>query len=182
MKKLLALVVLTLGFAASAQADYIPASWTDTVTFTGSQGGVYLGSYASYPYTHNLTDNGFRPLYDVITSFALNINLKDDSGYDAVETAYIDIPGATGDSYVYNFGLSGAEYGGWSIAGVLQLNLLGTLSVTISSITGDFILQNSTLVARGYANVPEPGVLGLLGIGLLGMALSMRRRKSAPLA
>jgi hypothetical protein len=180
MKKLLALVALSLGFVASAHADFIPATWTDSITFTGSQGGQYIGG--AYPYTHDVTDDGFRPLYDVIEGFALNINLKDDSRSDLFEIGFIDIPGITGDSFVYNFGLSGAEYGGWSIAGVLQLNLLGTLSVTISSITGDFVLENSTLVARGYANVPEPGVLGLLGIGLLGTALSMRRRKIAPRA
>ena len=179
MKKFLALLICTLGFATSAQAAFIPASWSETLTFNG---GKYIGGGASYPYTHDLGDNGFRPLTDVITDFALTINLKDDQGYDATETAWVNLPGITGDSFVYNFGLSGSEYGGWSIAGLFELNLLGTLSVTIKSITGDFILQSSHLAANGYANVPEPGALALLGIGLLGMALSMRRRKSAPLA
>jgi PEP-CTERM motif len=179
MKKLLALVICTLGFATSAHADFIPASWTDIKTFSG---GHYIGGGTSYPYTHNLNDDGFHTGSDLITQFMLTINLKDDERYDTYETALIDLPGITGDSYVYNFGLSGAEYGGWSIAGLLQLNLLGTLCVTIQSVKGDFILESSTLVAKGYANVPEPGALGLLGIGLLGMAASMRRRKSAALA
>ena len=99
---------------------------------------------------------------------------------DGRELAYVDLPGALGDGFVTNFGVSGEEFGGWSILGLLQLNTLGTLTVTISSIMGDFNLTGSTLTATGLANVasvPEPGALGLLGIGLMGMAFSMRRRK-----
>lgn len=185
MNRFFAFVLLAMGFATSARADYIPASWSDSAN-VGS--GVYIGNGASYSYTHNLTDNGFRPLNDIITSFNLAINLADDSNdgrWGQPELAFVDLPtlpGLGGDSYVSSFGLSGAEYGGWSILGLLQLNVLGTLTVTISSVFGDFNLVGSTLTAHGFANstaanVPEPGALGLLGIGLMGMALSMRRRK-----
>ena len=180
MNRFFALVLLAMGFATSARADYIPATWTDTAP-VGS--GVYIGNHDSYTYTHDLTDNGFRPLNDLISSFHLSINLADDSRsvLDGPELAFIDLPGFTGDSFVYNFGMSGEEYGGWSLLGLLQLNVLGTLTVTISSVFGDFNLVSSTLTASGLSNsvasVPEPGALGLLGIGLMGMALSMRRRQ-----
>jgi hypothetical protein len=179
MNRLFALVLLTVGLATSAQADYIPATWTDSANI-GS--GVHIGNHASYTYTHDLTDNGFRPLNDIISGFNLSIDLADDSRsiFDGPELAFVNLPGFLGDSLVYNFGASGQEYGGWSILGLLQLNLLGTLTVTISSIFGDFNLVGSTLTATGFANVasvPEPGALGLLGIGLMGMALTMRRRK-----
>lgn len=177
MKRFFALVLLAAGFATSARADYIPASWSDTASIGG---GVYIGNSDSYTYTHDLTDNGFRPLNDLISSFQLSINLADDSTRDGPELAFVDLPGLLGDNFVYNFGASGAEYGGWSILGLLQLNVLGTLTVTISSILGDFNLVGSTLTANGLSNtasVPEPGALGLLGIGLMGMALSMRRRQ-----
>jgi hypothetical protein len=182
MKRLFALVLLAVGFATSAQADYIPASWTDSAS-VGS--GVYIGSGDSYTYTHNLNDNGFRPLNDLISNFHLSINLADDSRswFDGLELAFVDVPGVLGDDIVYDFGAGGEEYGGWSILGLLQLNVLGTLTVTISSVFGDFNLVGSTLTANGLANnaasVPEPGALGLLGVGLMGMALSMRRRKLA---
>ncbi|MBL8267421.1 PEP-CTERM sorting domain-containing protein [Steroidobacter sp.] len=181
MKRLFALVLLAVGFMATAHADYIPATWTDSAPVGN---GIYIGNRASYTYTHDLTDNGFRPLNDVITSFWLSINLTDDdhSARDGIELAFVDLPGVTGDRLVYNFDLAGEEYGGWSILGLLQLNVLGTLTVTINSIIGDFNLVGSTLTARGLSNtagsVPEPGALGLLGVGLVGMALARRRKQA----
>jgi len=184
MNRFFALVLLTVGFATGAQADYIPASWSDSADLGG---GVYIRNRATYTYTHNLTDNGFRPLNDTINSFNLSIGLTDDSSsfLEGPELALVSLPGVLGvvnGSGTYNFGASGAEYGGWSILGLLQLNVLGTLTVSISSIFGDFNLVSSTLTTTGLANVPsvpEPGALGLLGIGLMGMALTMRRRKLA---
>lgn len=185
MNRFFALVLLAVAFATPARADYIPATWTETAN-VGS--GVYIGSHDSYTYTHDLTDNGFRPLNDIISSFHLAINLADDDNNfwrDGLEFAAVDLPGIGGDSaWIWNFGGSGSEYGGWSILGLLQLNVLGTLTVTISSLYGDFNLVGSTLTGSGWANsastsVPEPGALGLLGMGLMGMALSMRRRQLA---
>jgi len=180
LHRLFALVLLAVGFTTAARADYIPATWTDDLN-VGS--GVYIGNFQSYSYTHDLTDNGFRPLTDWITGFHLSINLADDNrGVELPELAFIDLPGFGGDGFVGNFGVSGEEFGGWSILGLLQLNVLGTLTVTINSVIGDFNLVGSRLTATGLAHVasvPEPGALGLLGIGLLGMAFSMRRRKLA---
>jgi len=181
MKRLLALVLVTFGFSSAAMADYIPATWTDTANVGN---GVYIANGASYTYVHDLPNDAFRPQQDVIESFFLSIELADDSRswLDGPELAFVDLPGTLGDSFVHTFGLSGAEYGGWSLLGLLELNTLGTLTVTINSIFGDFNLMGSSLTANGLsqaANVPEPGALGLLGIGLMGMAFSMRRRAQA---
>src|SRR5690606_2821064 len=164
---LLALVLVTFGFSGVALADYIPATWSDTAN-VGS--GAYIGTAASYTYTHDLTNDGFRPQQDIIERFYLPIDLAAASTrrLDGPELAFVDLPGTLGDAFVHSFGLSGAEYGGWSLLGLLELNALGTLTVTINSIFGDFNLVGSTLTANGLsqaANVPEPGALGLLAFG-----------------
>src|SRR5262245_9143035 len=119
LKRLFALVLLAVGFTTAARADYIPATWTDTASVGN---GVYIGNRASYTYTHDLTDNGFRPLNDVISGFHLSINLADDDSNffrDGPELAFVDLPGLLGDGYVYSFGQTGEEFGGWSILGLL---------------------------------------------------------------
>lgn len=180
MKRLFALVLLAVGFATSAHADFIPATWTDTMTFADTK----IRNGGSTSYTHDINDNGFDTFHDVITDFSLGIKLADDNDKDR-ESAAVSLPlwFLTGDIRSLNFGASGGEYGGWSIVGILALNTLGKLTVTISSVTGDFYLLGSTLTAHGMTNgptgVPEPGALGLLGLGLVGMVVSIRRRKQA---
>lgn len=177
MKRLFALMLLAVGFASSAHADYIATSWSDSLDF----GGKKLSAGQSYSYTHSILDNGFTPTVDKIKDFTLSVNLAG-GGWD---TALVYLPDSwwAGDVFAYDFGASGNDHGGWSILGLLQLNTLGTLTVTITSVWGDFNLLGSTLNANGWSkggstSVPEPGALGLLGLGLLGMAVSMRRRKA----
>jgi hypothetical protein len=173
MNRLFAFVLLALGFASTSHAAYIPATWTDSASFGAGQP---VGWFQSFTYTHDLTDNGFRPMEDVITGFNLSVDVADDAG-----DAWWEFGGeqwlVTKDPLYTRYELSGDAFGGFTILGLL--NELGTLTVTISSVWGDFNVLGSTLTAWGGSNtnVPEPGALGLLGVGLVGVALSMRRRK-----
>lgn len=179
MKRIFAFVLLAFGFAS---AHAVPTTWSESLDY-GS--GQYIGKGKSFTYTHDLTTDGFLPSIDTIYDFYLSIDLADDERYDSFEWAFIDLPGLLGDATVVSFDLSEDFGGGVSLLGLLELNSFGTLTVTIQSINllgigGDFNLVSSTLTAVGdgkSANVPEPGALGLLGIGLVGIALSKRRRK-----
>jgi hypothetical protein len=176
LKSLFLIALASIGFAGTANAALIPATWTDTYDV----GTGIVVDKDGYSYFHDLTLAGFEVGSDLVTNFTLSIDLFDDDKKDGFELAFVDIAGILGDSFVTNFGVD--AYQGWSIVGLIELNLLGTLSVTIDSVClfscGDFIFAGSELVAHGYTSkVPEPGTLGMLGMGLLGVSLAARRRK-----
>lgn len=172
-------LVALVGLAGTANAAYIADTWQDSYD-VGT--GILVGGKApsSYSYFHDITLDGFNTGSDLVTDFLLTISLyddRDDKWYD-LEAAFVDIPGVLGDAAVFKFGDD--AYVGWSVAGLVELNALGTLSVTLSSLYGDFVFGGSELVANGFtkvANVPEPSTIALLGLGLLGVAAGSRRRK-----
>ena len=171
----LSLVALA-ALSGTAQAAYVSATWTDD--FITAQ-DVSFKNPAEY--FHDITADGFNVGSDIVTSFLLTIDLYDnvnESRFEG-ELAFVDIPGILGDRFVSTFQFGDGAYVGASVVGLFELNLLGQLSVTVSAIYGDFVLTGSHLVANGFAqvaSVPEPGTLGLLGLGMLGIAFGARRR------
>lgn len=175
--RLLPLAAILLALSSFARADVIPASWTETIDFNPD-----ISIPPAHTYEHDLTTDGFQPLADVIESYDLYVDLYDDEDRFSFtpEFAIIDLPGLLGDRTYFSVG--GTHTGGESLTGWAQLNLLGTLTVTIDNFlgVGDFMLGGSRLVARGYSHtttaVSEPGTLALFGLGLLGAAFARRRR------
>jgi len=176
MKKLIILAsafLLVFGVVGVAGAY----TWTDVEDFDPD---LYVGWFASQSYTHDLTDVApipFTPLEDLIYSYSLSVAVYDDGGwFDSGEVAFINQPGAIGDG-LYNFSWTSQTFG-WSIAGLIDLNIDGIIGISIDSWYGDFYIASSTLIAEGIDNapVPEPATMLLLGVGLVGLAGAGRKK------
>jgi PEP-CTERM motif len=180
IKKILAGLSLTV---ASAVASAAP--WTQTIDFNPD---IYIGP--AHTWTHDLTTVGFNPGSDLITNFTLTVNIlddKSDKGLATAEWAFVDLPGIVADA-VWTSPI-GSNSTGTSLLGAFSLNANGLLSVTVSATNAflvfpsDFMLASSTLTANGYdapsSNVPEPGALALVGLGLVGVALRRRQQRAA---
>lgn len=162
-----------IGAAASSGAFAGPMVWVDKYDFTPDR---FISTFETVVYSHDITSAGFVVGTDDASSYSLSFNLYDDRDRD-MEIALFSQPGYLIDSAFFN--LTGAEGGGWSIAGLWQLDTTGHLTVAISSLLGDFYLGDSTLTVKGYKNsVPEPGTLALFGAALLGFGLMRRKRES----
>jgi hypothetical protein len=129
----------------------------------------------SASWTHKILDNGFA--LGSAESASVTIQLWDDSTswLDGFESATIVIGVLDFEDGALVYNPVSNWVGNLGITSMALLNSLGELSVTVASTWGDFKIGNSTLTVN-TANVPEPGSLLLLSLGLLGLGLARRQK------
>ncbi len=171
MKKLLvaAAAVAVMSISTQAVADQFAWTYTDIATSgaTESGSGTFTTSSASSPF--DIT--GFTGTADGYTITGI-------STY-AGATNLLYVPATASPGHVDFGGISFLTNG---VGGTLSFNIGG------SFVNGQYVLNRSDVNPTGFpgvdgstpinfsvVEVPEPGVLALLGVGILGAALRRRR-------
>ena len=160
MKKIAALLLFFFA-VVPLTANATPILWT-MECLTGCDGGNPAGPFGTFKYdsdTDLFTDvsiAGFLEFFDSFTATS-------DSEFFGTGTIFGALAEVTLDQAMSNAG--GVIDGSWE-------------AFVFSSTQPDFFgdLQVS---ADGVSSVPEPGTLGLLGAGLLGLGFMRRKRQSA---
>lgn len=176
IKGFLAAALLLGSYAANA----VPWYWDDWHSDL-----VKVSDGHPYEYNHNITDgvNGFRPGTDHVNYGLLSILVSDDAiggdlpawllG-DGQETAGFRFDGGSWQ-VVYNPEVNYLTVFDFVVTSLLQD---GYLHVKIRANRGDFLFGISHLEAWGDRAVPEPAMLSMFGLGLLGLGFFARRRRA----
>ena len=129
----------------------------------------------SVSYTHDLTDNDFE--LGTATSGTIEIQFSDntDSAWEVILIVVEEFDFDTGGILIST--AASSFFGDLEVNALAQINSVGELDITIYSWWGDFSVGQSVLTIETNS-VPEPGVLGMLGIGLLGLGVARRMRKT----
>lgn len=149
----------------------------ETFTDTYDPGFVKLSSSgtSAKSWTFDITDDGFDPATWDIGSARIELWLYDDLDF-AHEYALLLAPGENFAQWEVDFFSKTL-----SLTALADLDADGLLSVTLKATSGDFYFDKAKLSAEACpttptSEVPVPGTLGLLGLGLAGLGVVRRKQ------
>ena len=150
---------------------------------------VFMDTGSIHSYTHNLLDDGFQ--LGTATSGAIEIQFFDDDFDSDFFGANWEVILIVVDDFDFDTGGLSTSTSATSFSSDIEFNALaeinsaGMLDITIASLWGDFYVgqsiltvETSNVLESDVRSVPEPGVLGMLGIGLIGIGVARRYAKT----
>lgn len=159
------LIASTLLCSSIAQAGLI----TDVVNQD-----VKVSMWETYKYTHILGEAGEDPFaLGSAISGDITLTIRDDAKdwWELVLITVEDFDFDTGGLAIGTF------TGDIEVNALAELNADGRLEVSVTSLLGDFYVGDSTLNVVTAA-VPEPAIVALFGLGLLGLGFARRKVRS----
>jgi hypothetical protein len=163
---------------ATTAANAIPV--VDTI-----DQNIFMQTGDIYSYTHNLLDDDFN--LGAATSGTIEVQFSDDVD-KAWEVILIVVDKFDFDTDGFSISTSANSYSSaLEVNALAEINSTGMLDITIASLWGDFYIGKSILTVEAIdqsistaevSSVPEPGVLGMLGLGLLGIGVARRISKT----
>lgn len=168
-------ILLLFGVMGTASA----ATYTDTHNTNQYMRGSLFGADDRYSWTFDITNDGYTPGAEYVTSASVRLHFRDDSRsfWDGFEWGHIEIGGVSTSTFEID---SGSRV--FNVLATATLSTLGILNMTVEADLGDFYFRGGTLTAQAAsypAAVPAPSALLLMGSGLIGIATAARRKIKA---
>ena len=148
---------------------------------------IFLQTGNTYSYTHNLLDDGFNRRTTTATSGTFEVRFSDNADA-AWEVILIVVDQFDFDTNGLSVSSSASPFSNQlEINTLAKINSKCMLDITIASLWGDFNVGQSVLTIEttdklvskpDVSSIPEPGVLGLLCIGLIGAGITRRMGKT----